>query len=127
LEIHLATGFQNIYMDHAQFPADLKEKIYRFLDKNNADERKPSQTDAQFYYGTRKKAIGPFKPELWGMDEAAKTAVFQTLEEQFVFFYEKLNVVNTKDVVAKFVKPVEYHQPMPASARAAGDDLGLAD
>ena len=127
LEIHLATGFQNLYMDHGAFPGDLRDTIYRYLDRHNADERKPTQTDAQFYYSTRKKAIGPFKPELWslGMDE--KTALYGALEAQFKFFYEKLNIVNTRSLIDGIVKPVEYHQPMPASARAAGDDLGLAD
>lgn len=127
LEIHLATGFQNLYMDHAAFPQDLKQQIYRFLDQASADERKPTQTDAQFYYSTRKKAIGPFKPELWGMEQDRKAALYDALEAQFKFFYEKLNVVNTRSLVEKIVKPVEYHQPMPASARRAGDDLGLAD
>ena len=105
----------------------MRDRIYRFLDHHNADERKPTQTDAQFYYSTRKKAIGPFKPEMWalGMDE--KTALYAALEAQFKFFYEKLNVVNTRSLVDSIVKPVEYHQPMPESARAAGDDLGLAD
>ena len=127
LEIHLATGFQNIYMDDPAFPQGLKDTIYRFLDANNADERKPTQTDAQFYYSTRKKAIGPFKPELWGMPEENKAKLYDVLEKQFRFFYEKLNVVNTSELVAQIVSPVEYHQPIPASARVAGDDMGLAD
>jgi fructose/tagatose bisphosphate aldolase len=127
LEIHLATGFQNLYMDHSAFPGELRDRIYRFLDQHNADERKPTQTNAQFYYSTRKKAIGPFKPELWGLGMDDKTALYGALEAQFKFFYEKLNVVNTRSLVDSIVKPVEYHQPMPESARAAGDDLGLAD
>ncbi len=127
LEIHLATGFQNLYMDHSAFPADLRNTIYRYLDRHNADERKPTQTDAQFYYSTRKKAIGPFKPELWGMGADDKTALFGALEAKFKFFFEKLNIVNSRELVDEIVKPVEYHQPMPASARVAGDDLGLAD
>jgi hypothetical protein len=127
LEIHLATGFQNLFMDHPAFPADLKQTIYRFLDKANADERKPSMTDAQFYYSARKKAMGPFKSELWAMDPAAQVALYQALEEKFAFFYEKLNVVGTRDLVDQIVTPVEYHQPVPKLARAAGDDLGLAD
>jgi fructose/tagatose bisphosphate aldolase len=127
LEIHLATGFQNLYMDHTAFPGDLRDRIYHYLDRHNADERKPTQTDAQFYYSTRKKAIGPFKPELWGLGMDEKTALYAALEAQFKFFYEKLNVVNTRSLIDGIVKPVEYHQPMPASVRAAGDDLGLAD
>jgi fructose/tagatose bisphosphate aldolase len=127
LEIHLATGFQNLFMDHKAFPSDLRDRIYRFLDVATADERKPNQTDAQFYYGTRKKALGPFKPELWGMEAAAQEALYASLEDQFRFFYEKLNVVDTQDLIAELVTPVESHQPMPKIGRVAGDDLGLAD
>ncbi len=31
-----------------------------------------------------------------------------------IFFYKKLNIDNTKELVNEIVKPVEYHQPMPA-------------
>ena len=127
LEIHLATGFQNLFMDHPAFPEGLKQRIYRFLDMNNADERKSGQTDVQFYYSTRKKAIGPFKPELWTLDGDQKAKLYQALEDQFKFFFEKLNVVNSQDLVKRLITPVAYHQPMPAAARQGGDDLGLAD
>ena len=127
LEIHLATGFQNLYLDHPSFPSELKQNIYRFLDKANADERKPSMSDAQFYYSTRKKAMGPFKAELWGIDGDDKAALEQALQEKFQFFFEKLNVMGTRELVDEIVTPVEFHQPMPKLPRAAGDDLGLAD
>ena len=127
LEIHLATGFQNLFMDHAAFPEDLKQRIYRFLDKNNADERKAGETDVQFYYSTRKKAMGAFKPELWAMDSDAHTALYQALQDQFKFFFEKLNATDTRQLVDRIVTPVDYHQPLPALARAVAADLGLAD
>jgi fructose/tagatose bisphosphate aldolase len=127
LEIHLATGFQNLFMDHESFPKSLKDSIYAHLDVENAGERKAEQTDAQFYYSTRKKAIGPFKPELWALPPKSKDSLYQALEDQFEFFFEKLNVTNTVELVADIVKPVEYHQPLPASARVAAEDMGLAD
>lgn len=127
LEIHLATGFQNLFMDHPSFPDNLKQNIYRFLDRANADERKPTMSDAQFYYTTRKKAMGPFKAELWSLEDANKAALAQALEDKFSFFFEKLNVDGTRELVDRLVTPVEYHRPVPKLARAAGDDLGLAD
>jgi fructose/tagatose bisphosphate aldolase len=127
LEIHLATGFQNLFMDHPSFPSDLKRSIYSFLDRANADERKPNMSDAQFYYSTRKKAIGPFKAELWSLQDDQKAALAQALEDKFSFFFDKLNVTGTRELVDRLVTPVEHHQPMPKLARAAGDDLGLAD
>ena len=127
LEIHLATGFQNLFMDHAGFPSGLKEQIYRWLNINAADERKAGETDAQFYYKARKKAMGAYKPELWALPEEAKTALFAAMEEQFQFFFDKLNVTETRDLIDRTVNPVEVHKPMPKSARGLGDDLGLAD
>lgn len=127
LEIHLATGFMNLFMDHAAFPADLKIAIYKYLDKTSAGERKATDSDAQFYYKTRKKSLGAYKPEMWGLPGEVKDELFGALEEQFAFFYDKLNVVDTKDLVDELVTVVEYHQPTPKSARGIGDDLGLSD
>jgi fructose/tagatose bisphosphate aldolase len=127
LEIHLATGFMNLFLDHAAFPPNLKQRLYSYLDSAHAKERKANETDAQFYYKTRKNAVGPYKPELWGLAPAVKEAVYSGLEEEFRFFYEKLNVVDTRQLVDQLVTPVEVHKPMPKSARAGGDDLGLAD
>ncbi|MCL4858600.1 MAG: class II fructose-bisphosphate aldolase [Caldilineaceae bacterium] len=127
LEIHLATGFMNLFLDHAAFPASLKQRLYAHLDVAHAKERKANETDAQFYYKTRKNAVGPYKPELWGLPEGFKAEVYGALEEEFRFFYEKLNAVGTQGLIDELVTPVEVHKPMPASARAGGDDLGLAD
>ncbi len=92
LEIHLATGFMNLFLDHSAFPAKLTEKLHKFLDVAAADERKANMTDAQFYYKSRKKAMGPFKPEMWNLPAEAKEALYAALEAQFAFFYNKLNV-----------------------------------
>jgi fructose/tagatose bisphosphate aldolase len=127
LEIHLATGFMNIFLDHPAFPAGLREQIEAYLVANHSDERKEGQTDAQFYYKTRKKALGPFKAELWQLPEEVKAKVYQALEDEFAFFYDQLNATNTRELVDKIVTPIEYHQPKPAPARGVGDDMGLAD
>ncbi|MFL5582994.1 MAG: class II fructose-bisphosphate aldolase, partial [Gemmatimonadaceae bacterium] len=69
-EIHLATNFQNMMYDH--IPRALRDEIYRWLDVNAKDERKPKDTDEQFYYKSRKKAIGPFKRQMWEIPADAK-------------------------------------------------------
>lgn len=127
-EIHLATGFQNLLYDHEAMPAEFVERIYAYLAKHHASERKPGDTDTQFYYRTRKRAFGPFKAEWWGLPEPVRQAFGQTLEEKFRFFYEKLNVVNTKDLVAKYIKAPEIHKPMPGAPEVVTvEDKGLAD
>jgi fructose/tagatose bisphosphate aldolase len=127
LEIHLATGFMNLFMDHPAFPADLMQKMQAFMDKTSSGERKATDSDAQFYYKTRKKVLGPYKPEFWGLPEDVKSELYSALEKQFEFFYTKLNVTDTRELIDELVTVVEYHQPAPKSARGVGDDLGLSD
>ena len=67
-EIHLATGFQNALYEHPAFPAELHADRGVVLRATPLDERKPDQTDQQFVYTTRKKALGPFKRELWELE-----------------------------------------------------------
>src|SRR5215212_955121 len=68
VEIHLATGFQNALYEHEAFPRELHEQIEQWCFANALDERKGDQTDQQFVYTTRKKALGPFKRELWDLE-----------------------------------------------------------
>ncbi len=64
-EIHLATNFQNMLFDHV--PDSLRAEIYEWLDANAKDERKPTDSDEQFYLQDAQKgarsvqaaALGP--------------------------------------------------------------------
>lgn len=119
-EIHLATGFQNALYEHPAFPAELHAAIEAWCFANAADERKDGETDAQFVYKTRKKAIGPFKRELW--DLATKDEILAAQAAKIVFLYEQLGVVGSRKMVGRYVQPVEVHRPLPEALRevAAG-------
>ena len=71
-EIHLATDFQNMVYEHPQFPADLKAEMYAWVRENATEERKPKDTEEQFIYKARKKAIGPFKQRMWSIADEAR-------------------------------------------------------
>jgi len=113
-EIHLATGFQNIVYDSPNLPEDLRKKIYDYLKANMAGERKESDTEEQFLYKTRKKGFGPFKKELWSLPSANLEAIGKELESQFAFLFEKLNVNNTADITARFVRPLDVPLKKPS-------------
>ncbi|HSW58711.1 MAG TPA: class II fructose-bisphosphate aldolase [Dehalococcoidales bacterium] len=104
LEVHLATGFQNIVFDSAQFPRPLLEKIHTGLKAKYPGERKAGDTDTQFYYSTRKRAFGDFKKEMWELPAEALQKIGQELEERFAMLYRKLNVVNTRGILDKVFK-----------------------
>jgi fructose/tagatose bisphosphate aldolase len=119
VEIHLATGFQNMVLDSPAFPENLKREIREFCFEQAADERKPGETDEQFVYKTRKKSLGPFKQRMWDMDEGAKQAIVAELEAKFEFLMEKLGVFNTRELVSKHV-PISTSD-LPAYSAASAE------
>jgi fructose/tagatose bisphosphate aldolase len=118
VEIHLATGFQNMILDAPSLPEEMKEAIRKFCFEHAADERKEGETDEQFVYKTRKKALGPFKRQMWTMDDAAKQPIIQALEDKFVFLMEKLAVHDTKALVTQYIPIATTHLPEYSAASA---------
>jgi len=110
-EIHLATGFQNTLYEHPAFPAELHREIEAWCFQNAADERKPDQTDEQFVYTTRKKAIGPFKRELW--DLPTKDEILAAQRRKLSFLFTELGVNGSREMIAAYIRPVEVHRPLP--------------
>jgi fructose/tagatose bisphosphate aldolase len=105
-EIHLATNFQNMVYDHPAFPPSLKAEMYAWIREHAQEEKKPKDTDAQFLYKARKKAIGPFKNRLWTLPAEVRATIGKTLEDQFAFLMTKLRIGGTAPVVARFVTAV---------------------
>ncbi|HEX9309643.1 MAG TPA: class II fructose-bisphosphate aldolase [Gemmatimonadaceae bacterium] len=128
-EIHLATNFQTMLYDNIS--PEFRREIYEWLRENAKDERKPSDTDEQFFYKTRKKALGPFKKRFWDLPADVKNRLAKAYEEKFSFLFTQLAVANTRDVVDRFVEPLEQHKPRPhpdlAIVEAAPDDADLSD
>ncbi len=112
-EIHLATGFQNSLYEHPAFPSSLMDEIYAWCEVNAADERKDGQTDEQFLYTTRKKAIGPFKRQLWELD--TRDEILAAQGRKLGFLFTELRVNGSMDMVQRYVKPVPVSRPMPES------------
>ena len=117
-EIHLATGFQNTVYDHPDFPAELRAEIESWCRDNAADERKEGQTETQFLYTTRKKAIGPFKRQTWSLP--TKGEILATQAAKLAFLFDQLKVTGTADLLAGYVpNGPEQHRPAPAALAAA--------
>jgi len=95
LEVHLATGFQNIIYQSSGFPGALMDSINNHLMDKYAGERKQDETDEQFLYKTRKKAFGDFKKAMWDIPEEDMGKIGQELEDRFSMLFRKLNVVDT--------------------------------
>ncbi len=104
-EVHLATQFQNLVYDSKHFPESLKNKIYEWIKKNLSAERKEGQTEEQFIYKTRKKALGPFKKDIIELPSDTKEKIVGEIEKEFEFLFNKLNIKGTKTLVSQYIKP----------------------
>jgi fructose/tagatose bisphosphate aldolase len=126
-EIHLATDFQNMVYEHPQFPAGLKAEMYEWVRENAQEEKKPKDTEEQFIYKARKKAIGPFKRRMWSIADEGRRAIGQSLEERFAFLMRQLNIGGTAAAVAKFVTIVPVPLDRDAEIVAAGGTISAAE
>ncbi|MGB2705483.1 MAG: class II fructose-bisphosphate aldolase [Candidatus Omnitrophota bacterium] len=104
-EVHLATQFQNIVYDSKHFPEGLRDKIYAWIKENLSGEQKDGQTEEQFIYKTRKKALGPFKKDIINLPAAARDGIISDVEKEFEFLFGKVNIKGTKALVSKYIKP----------------------
>jgi len=128
IEVHLATNFTTMFFDNV--PAEFRKEIYAWLDTNNAGDRKAGMTDEQFYYKTRKNAVGPFKAKSYALPEAEKAKLGGAWEAQFDKLFNLLGVKDTKQYTDKYIKPVKIAPNLAdyvKEAVAAEDVSDLAD
>jgi fructose/tagatose bisphosphate aldolase len=128
IEVHLATAFMTMTLD--QLPKALNDEMNSWLFKNALDERKPSDSDAQFIYKTRKKVCGPFKKQMWDLPADVRAKARDVLEQKFALLFNRLGVENTYDVASRIIHTPTVHkkpEDFGASPVAAEDVSGLAD
>ena len=103
LEIHLATEFQNIILEHPVFPKDLLEKMYNWLELNKKEEWEEGWNEEQFHYKLRKKAWGQFKEETWKIKPEVKTKLMESVAQELRFLFKNLKVENTRHIIDKYI------------------------
>jgi len=102
-EVHLATEFQNMVYESKLFPAELKARMYEWIKVNATGEKKDGDSEEQFIYKARKKALGPFKKDIVKLPQDARNGIAGELEAKFEFLFKKLNLINRKELVDKFI------------------------
>ncbi len=127
-EVHLATNFMNIFYDH--IPEALRREMYAWLDVNALGERKTGMSDAQFYYKTRKNALGPFKAQIYALPEEVKERLGAAWEAQFRRLFTALGLADTRPIIERFACPMLVMPRLSdyvAEEAAAEDVSDLAD
>jgi hypothetical protein len=101
--------------------------MYAWLGEHATEERKPKDTEQQFLYKARKKAIGPFKHKLWSLPGDVRGAIGQTLEGRFQFLMDKLRVTGTREAVKRFVTSPEVSFDRSVEISAAAGKITAAE
>ena len=123
-EIHLATGFQNIVYDGGGLPEELRSEMLAWCAANCDAERKHDETEEQFLYKTRKKALGPFKRQLWTLPEESAERIGANLRAKFGQLFDELGIAGTRELVERHVTSVAVPRPLPA-ALGGGDGASV--
>ena len=129
VEVHLATEFQNILLDGGAFPDDLKQEMYAYCRDKLKDEWGEKDTEEQFIYKTRKKLWGPFKQQVWTIDEGTRKTLRGQLEEKFEFLFEQLGAIDSDKLVSKHIaQPARISKPpSPRPRKHCARGLAHAD
>src|SRR5881409_1027413 len=122
VEIHLATNFQTIVMDHPALPQDLRREVNEWVKREAQEEWKKGDTEEQFIYKSRKKAIGPFKRRFWDLPADVRAAIGADLEQTFAFLFEQLRVKGTRAATDRYVKPKLVSHAAPRTALVSAPD-----
>jgi hypothetical protein len=100
-EVHLATNFQNMLFD--RLPKQMLSAIYLYVNSKYSGDRKAGQTNEQFHYENRKRAIGPFKAAMWDLPAAEKDVIIAAWEEQFAKLFGFLAIAGTRKYMDQFL------------------------
>lgn len=109
IEVHLATGLQNVVLDHPALPSDLVARMRHELAGPVAHAERGSEsgeplTAQQVYVHNRWRAWGAFKRDLWELPEAVLAQVDVALEAWFETTFRALGVAGRRESL-RLVEP----------------------
>ncbi len=113
LEIHLATGLQNIIFHNTDLPQDFRAQITEEQMTMLKNEWKKEWTRDQFLYKTLKKTWGTFKEEWWHLDMSVRESIRKDLRATIKEYFEKLQMHDTRDCIDEHVPKVITDVPQP--------------
>lgn len=119
VEVHLALGFNNLIFDHPSLPQALRDQIREYTFANHANERGQGETDAQFFYNTRKKSWKVMKKPFWEMPAQVQADIMASLQDMFRNMFTWMNVGATSKLVTDNTTLVKVAPAVPEALRKA--------
>lgn len=103
IEIHLSTGWQNMILDHPDFPPTLLQAMYNWVEKERGSSRVAGESEQQFLYRVRKYAWGVFRTQLDSLSADFKLAIKNEMKARCLALFGDLKVVGTRAIVDKYI------------------------
>ena len=112
-EVHLATGIQNVVLEHRALPAELLGRMRRDLtgamgapEGGHGAEQPVGVTAEQTWIANRWHAWGAYKPELWGLPESILGQMRDSAEAWFDRTFVALGLAGrARDLVGLWKTP----------------------
>ncbi len=113
-EVHLPDLFEHIILEH---PAcrEVTVQMDHWAEGQLGIERPPGQSDDQFRYYGRKRAITEFKKAMWDLPAESHAAIVQTLKERLTQVFDRTGCTNTAGLVRDAIAIREVKLPAPIS------------
>ena len=127
VEVHLATGLQNLLFDHPAFPAALSEKFATWITNTRAADRKEGMSEAQFLYRERKRVWGSFKQQLLELPAEVTDQLSQTVAERMRQFFAWLGVRGTRTLVEKLTTHAAFEPDFSDHAASLAKDATITE
>ena len=100
LEIHLATGWQNIILDSESFPRNLARDMEEWVLNNFGAKYK---TIEECMYRERKKAWGQFQNRVWDIEEKNVEAIMEEVGERGTIILNELGMKDRSEILRKYI------------------------
>lgn len=101
LEIHLATGWQNILMDSIHFPAKLRDRMEEWVVSEYGEKYESRE---ECIYRERKRAWGEFQKEVWEIDDEVIIKLMGEIKEKARVIQRQLGMEGKRELLKEYIK-----------------------
>ena len=116
-EIHLATGFQNALYEHPAFPQELHREIEAWCFANAPTSASPTRPTSSSCTRPARRRSGRSSAQLWDLDDEGRDPRRPAAQDRVPVHRARVN--DSREMVERYVHPVELHRPMPDALREA--------
>lgn len=99
IEVHLATGWQNLIMDDKHFPGELRQEIEAWVLREYGSKYESRE---ECVYRERKRAWGEYQKNIWNMETSKVEGIMKSVELRGEKVLKLLNMTGKLGLVKRY-------------------------